>query len=30
MERLASLSRSDYLTEVFGQRVSFREVAVRQ
>ncbi len=25
MERLASLSRSDFLTEVFGQRVTFRE-----
>jgi exopolyphosphatase/guanosine-5'-triphosphate,3'-diphosphate pyrophosphatase len=25
MERLAVLSRSDYLTEVFGQRVAFRE-----
>ncbi len=25
MERLASLSRADYLTEVFGRKVSFRE-----
>jgi exopolyphosphatase/guanosine-5'-triphosphate,3'-diphosphate pyrophosphatase len=25
MERLASLSRADLLTEVFGRRVSFRE-----
>jgi exopolyphosphatase/guanosine-5'-triphosphate,3'-diphosphate pyrophosphatase len=29
MERLASLSRSDYLTDVFGQRVTFREAAAR-
>jgi exopolyphosphatase/guanosine-5'-triphosphate,3'-diphosphate pyrophosphatase len=29
MERLASLSRSDFLTEVFGRRVSFREAAVK-
>jgi len=29
MERLASLSRSDHLTEVFGQRVSFREAEGR-
>jgi exopolyphosphatase/guanosine-5'-triphosphate,3'-diphosphate pyrophosphatase len=27
MERLASLSRSDLLTEVFGRRVLFREAA---
>jgi len=25
MERLASLARADYLTEVFGRKVSFRE-----
>jgi len=30
MERLASLSRSDFLIEVFGQRISFREAAARQ
>jgi exopolyphosphatase/guanosine-5'-triphosphate,3'-diphosphate pyrophosphatase len=29
MERLASLSRSDLLIEVFGQRVTFREAGVR-
>jgi exopolyphosphatase/guanosine-5'-triphosphate,3'-diphosphate pyrophosphatase len=29
MERLATLSRSDYLTEVFGQRVTFREAGPR-
>ncbi len=29
MERLASLSRSDFLTEVFGQRITFREAGVR-
>jgi len=29
MERLASLSRSDFLIEVFGQRISFREAAAR-
>jgi exopolyphosphatase/guanosine-5'-triphosphate,3'-diphosphate pyrophosphatase len=27
MERLATLARSDLLTEVFGQRISFREAA---
>jgi hypothetical protein len=25
MERLASLARADYLTEVFGRKVAFRE-----
>jgi exopolyphosphatase/guanosine-5'-triphosphate,3'-diphosphate pyrophosphatase len=29
MERLAALSRSDFLTEVFGRRVLFREAAPR-
>jgi exopolyphosphatase / guanosine-5'-triphosphate,3'-diphosphate pyrophosphatase len=29
MERLASLARSDYLTDVFGRRVAFREAGVR-
>ena len=29
MERLASLSRADLLTEVFGRRLSFREAAVK-
>ena len=27
MERLASLARSDFLTEVFGRRIAFREGA---
>ena len=27
MERLATLARSDLLTEVFGQKLSFREAA---
>ena len=30
MERLASLARADYLTEVFGRKVSFREGRARQ
>jgi exopolyphosphatase/guanosine-5'-triphosphate,3'-diphosphate pyrophosphatase len=29
MERLASLARADYLTEVFGRKVTFRETRVR-
>src|SRR5262249_48180036 len=29
MERLAALSRSDQMTDVFGRRVSFREAGVR-
>ena len=29
MERLASMARADYLTEVFGRKVSFRETRVR-
>jgi exopolyphosphatase/guanosine-5'-triphosphate,3'-diphosphate pyrophosphatase len=29
MERLATLSRSDHLTDVFGQRVAFREAGPR-
>jgi exopolyphosphatase/guanosine-5'-triphosphate,3'-diphosphate pyrophosphatase len=29
MERLASLARADFLTEVFGRRVAFREARVR-
>jgi exopolyphosphatase/guanosine-5'-triphosphate,3'-diphosphate pyrophosphatase len=29
MERLAALARSDFLTEVFGRRVSFREARAR-
>jgi exopolyphosphatase/guanosine-5'-triphosphate,3'-diphosphate pyrophosphatase len=29
MERLASLARSDYLTDVFGRRLGFREAGVR-
>jgi exopolyphosphatase/guanosine-5'-triphosphate,3'-diphosphate pyrophosphatase len=29
MERLAALARADQITEVFGRRVSFREVGVR-
>jgi exopolyphosphatase/guanosine-5'-triphosphate,3'-diphosphate pyrophosphatase len=29
MERLASLARSDFMTEVFGRRLAFREAAVR-
>ena len=30
MERLASLARADYLTEVFGRKVTFRESRQRQ
>ena len=29
MERMASLARADYLTEVFGRKVAFREARVR-
>jgi exopolyphosphatase / guanosine-5'-triphosphate,3'-diphosphate pyrophosphatase len=29
MERLASLARADYLTEVFGRKVLFREARLR-
>jgi exopolyphosphatase/guanosine-5'-triphosphate,3'-diphosphate pyrophosphatase len=29
MERLACLARSDFLTEVFGRRIAFREAGVR-
>ena len=29
MERLASVARADYLTEVFGRKVTFRETRVR-
>ena len=29
MERLASLARADFLTEVFGRRVTFREARAR-
>jgi exopolyphosphatase/guanosine-5'-triphosphate,3'-diphosphate pyrophosphatase len=29
MERLASIARADYLTEVFGRKVTFRETRVR-
>jgi exopolyphosphatase/guanosine-5'-triphosphate,3'-diphosphate pyrophosphatase len=29
MERLAATARSDFMTEVFGRRLAFREAAVR-
>ena len=29
MERLASMARADYMTEVFGRKLSFRETRVR-
>jgi exopolyphosphatase/guanosine-5'-triphosphate,3'-diphosphate pyrophosphatase len=29
MERLAALARGDYLTEVFGRRITFREARSR-
>ena len=29
MERLAALARADFLTEVFGRRVTFRETRTR-